>query len=106
MSLGAAIPYATPKRKKVARGQLLLNGLWTAHEVVNQGWHRMAQHMAQVPPKRAVWRIQDERLWPRAWRRGTGELHAIQDNLGTPCLDVAPWQVEKQFPHERLENQQ
>jgi aldehyde dehydrogenase (NAD+) len=28
MSLGAAIPYATPKRKKVARGQLLINGQW------------------------------------------------------------------------------
>src|SRR3954454_16195755 len=46
----------------------------------------MAELLAQISSERAVRRLQDERLWPRAGPRSVGELHPIQNDLGKACL--------------------
>jgi hypothetical protein len=75
MSLGAAIPYAIPKRKKVARGQLLINGQWrdardgatmvttdpTTEEVITEVAKASAADAADAVD--AAWRAFEEGPW-------------------------------------------
>jgi aldehyde dehydrogenase (NAD+) len=77
MSLGAAIQYATPKRKKVARGQLLINGQWrdardgatmvttdpTTEEVITEV--AKASTMDAAGAVDAAWRAFEEGPWPK-----------------------------------------
>ena len=77
MSLGAAIPYATPKRKKVARGQLLINGQWrdardgatmvttdpTTEEVITEVAKASAVDAEDAVD--AAWRAFEEGPWPK-----------------------------------------
>ena len=77
MSLGAAIPHATPKRKKVARGQLLINGQWrdakdgatmattdpTTEEIITEVAKASAVDAEDAVD--AAWRAFEEGPWPK-----------------------------------------